>query len=132
MNGIQSFSHDAFGKIRIIDRDGEPWFVAKDICDALGLENSRQAVSRLDDDEKDTVILNDGTPGNPDKAIISESGLYNLVIRSDLQDPASAGHPVAAIIRLVMSPHSATFGAKPSAYFRNIIFTSSAPPACFL
>lgn len=83
MNALKIFEHERFGEIRVVERDGEPWFIAKNVCDALGLDNSRQAVARLDDDERDTVILNDGTPGNPDRIVISESGLYSLVIRSD-------------------------------------------------
>ena len=71
--------------------DGEPWFVAKDVCDALELQNSRQAVSRLDEDDKriinvanDSVILNDGSSksGNPNMTFINESGLYRLIFES--------------------------------------------------
>lgn len=59
-----------------------PWFVAKDVCDVLELSNVGQALARLDDDEKSSITLNDGTPGNPNKAIVSESGLYALVLAS--------------------------------------------------
>ena len=62
--------------------DGEPWFVAKDVCDVLEINNSRQALARLDDDEKNTVITNDGIPGNPNISVINESGLYHLTITS--------------------------------------------------
>ncbi|MFR0558256.1 BRO family protein [Pseudoscardovia radai] len=69
--------------VRVLtDEDGEPWFVAKDVCAILGLGNSRQAVASLDEDEKNTVIISDGIPGNPNKTIISEPGLYSLVSRS--------------------------------------------------
>lgn len=67
---MQIFENAQFGVVRATEIDGEPWFVAKDVCDALGLGNSRQALSRLDDDEKDTVILNDSIPGNPNKAVV--------------------------------------------------------------
>jgi prophage antirepressor-like protein len=70
--------------VRSVTKDGEPWFVAKDVCDTLGLTNSRQAVAALDDDEKNTVTLNDGIRrGNPNVAIVSEPGLYRLISRSD-------------------------------------------------
>lgn len=79
---IQVFDSLQFGELRITTFDGEPWFVAKDVCNALELNNSRQALSRLDDDEKSTVILNDGTPGNPNFAVVNEAGLYALVMSS--------------------------------------------------
>jgi prophage antirepressor-like protein len=77
------FTTFKFGKksIRVIDRNGEPWFVAKDVCDALHLTNSRKALTSLDEDEKDTVTLSYGTQGNPNHAVVSESGMYTLVLR---------------------------------------------------
>lgn len=79
----QVFDNPEFGRLRVIHgEDGEPWFVAKDVCDALGLGNVGQALARLDDDEKSSITLNDGTPGNPNKAIVSESGLYALALTS--------------------------------------------------
>ena len=79
----QVFSSKEFGKLRAVrGEDGEPWFVAKDVCDALGLGNVGQALARLDEDEKSSITLNDGTPGNPNKSIVSESGLYALVLAS--------------------------------------------------
>lgn len=82
MNELQIFNNAMFGNVRIILQDNEPWFVAKDICDCLEINNSRQALSRLDDDEKNSVILNDGTAGNPEKSIVNEYGLYSLVLSS--------------------------------------------------
>lgn len=79
----QVFSSEEFGSIRAMrGDDGEPWFVAKDVCDALGLGNVGQALARLDEDEKGSITLNDGTPGNPNKAIVTEPGLYALVLAS--------------------------------------------------
>jgi len=69
-------------KVRTITIDDEPWFVAKDVCGILDISNGRQALVRLDDDEKNTVILNDGTPGNPNTAIVNEPGLYSLILSS--------------------------------------------------
>lgn len=82
MNELQVFNNAMFGNVRIIIQDNEPWFVAKDVCDCLEINNSRQALSRLDDDEKNSVILNDGIPGNPEKSIVNEYGLYSLVMSS--------------------------------------------------
>jgi prophage antirepressor-like protein len=68
--------------VRAIRRDSQAWLVAKDVCDALSISNSRDAVSRLDDDEKNTVAITDGTPGNPNKTVINEAGCYRLVFTS--------------------------------------------------
>lgn len=66
----------------LTDSQGEPWFVAKDVCDILEISNNRDAISQLDSDEKNTVVISDGIPGNPNKTIISEPGLYKLIMRS--------------------------------------------------
>lgn len=66
--------------VRVITRDGEPWFVAKDLCQILELSNVGQALSRLDDDEKKAIVLQDGSAGNPNVAIISEHGFYSLLM----------------------------------------------------
>ena len=51
-NEITVFQNDQFGSVRTIIRDGEPWFVAADVCRALELGDTHKAVERLDDDEK--------------------------------------------------------------------------------
>lgn len=81
-NNLITFNNPDFGEVRTLNIDNEPWFVAADVCKALDLDNSRQAVARLDDDEKNTVILTDGIPGNPNKTIVNEPGLYTLVLGS--------------------------------------------------
>ena len=81
-NGIQVFEKNDFGKVRVVERNGEPWFVAADVCRALDVVNSRDAVARLDTDEKNTVVLTDGTPGNPQKTVVNEPGLYTLILGS--------------------------------------------------
>lgn len=65
-------------EIRVTDQNGDPWFVANDIADRLRIGNIRQALTRLDDDEKG-VILNDTPGGKQEISIISESGLYRLI-----------------------------------------------------
>ena len=69
-------------QIRIIMLDGEPWWVAKDVCEVLELFNVGQALARLEDDEKNSIILNDGTSGNPNMIAVSEPGLYSLILSS--------------------------------------------------
>lgn len=63
--------------VRTVDMQGEPWFVAVDVCSVLDIDNSRQATSYLDDDER-SVITNDGRP----LTIVSEPGLFSLILRS--------------------------------------------------
>lgn len=68
--------------VRVISRDNQPWFVANDVCNALGYSNPRDAIAKhLDDDEKG-VANSDTLGGNQQLTIISESGLYALVLRS--------------------------------------------------
>lgn len=75
------FSFESQADIRAVIIDGEPWFIALDVCNALGISNNRDALLKLDDDEKNTVALTDGKRGNPNTLIISESGLYTLILR---------------------------------------------------
>lgn len=81
MSELQIFNNEQFGKIRVVEIENEPWFVASDVCKILDLGNTSQVLSRLDDDEKNTIILNEGI-GNPNKSIVNEYGLYNLVLTS--------------------------------------------------
>ncbi len=84
-NQIQQFHNEEFGNIRIVNIDGQPWFVGKDVCDALGYQNPRDALSRhVDGDDKNSVVIHDGIPGNPNKTAVNESGLYSLILSSKL------------------------------------------------
>lgn len=80
MSNVIPFDFDG-NAVRAIVREGEPWFVAKDVCDVLEIGNSRDALSRLDEDEKD-VGNTDTLGGQQEMNIISESGLYSLIFRS--------------------------------------------------
>lgn len=81
MNGLQVFQNPAFGSVRALTIDGEPWFVAADVCKALEIGNSRQAVARLDDDEKGVISVD--TPGGKQEMnAVNEPGLYGLVLSS--------------------------------------------------
>lgn len=63
------------------DEQGDPWFVAKDVCAVLGLSNNRKAVASLDEDEKG-VTISDTLGGEQEMLTVSESGLYSLIFRS--------------------------------------------------
>lgn len=83
MNDLQMFHNDEFGKLRsFLDSDGNPWFVAADVCAILGLNASNTSrEDYLDRDEKG--LYNVQTPGGEQKMLcINESGLYSLVLRS--------------------------------------------------
>ena len=67
--------------VRTITRNGEPWFVVKDVCDILEIQNSRDTLTRLDEDEKDVDSIYT-LGGNQEMQVVSESGLYNLIIGS--------------------------------------------------
>ena len=81
MNELQIFSNDQFGQIRTVVEDGEPLFVLKDVCAVFGDQNYRRVSSRLDDDEKG-VSITDTLGGKQELTIISESGLYNVILLS--------------------------------------------------
>ena len=81
MNELTVFENEQFGSVRTIIRDGEPWFVAADVCRALEIGNSRQAIVRLDDDEKG-VISTDTPGGAQEMSVVNEPGLYALVLGS--------------------------------------------------
>ncbi|WP_319466982.1 Bro-N domain-containing protein [uncultured Pseudodesulfovibrio sp.] len=67
----------------LTDDNGDPWFVAKDVCDILGFAKPADSVRGLDDDEKQTVkIKSHNMRGNPMATVINESGLYSLILRS--------------------------------------------------
>jgi prophage antirepressor-like protein len=78
--------------IRVVMRDGDPWFVVADVCRVLGIQNAPQAVQNLDEDEKG--ICSTYTPGGQqDVLIVSEGGLYTLVLRSrSATTPGSVAH----------------------------------------
>lgn len=81
MNTLQVFSYNG-AQVRTVEQNGEPWWVLKDVCDILGIANSRDVVNRLDDDEKGVGQI-DTLGGAQEMTIISESGLYNVILRSD-------------------------------------------------
>lgn len=85
MNELKIFENPQFGEIRVIEQGGEPWFVAADVCRALGLEQVTRAMDRLDDDERGLVKVTH--PQSPTKTMdvnaINEPGLYHLVLCSN-------------------------------------------------
>ena len=68
--------------LRVILIKNEPWFVAKDVCNALSIVNTQDAVRGLDDDEKDGVGITDSMGRDQVTTVINESGLYSLIFKS--------------------------------------------------
>jgi prophage antirepressor-like protein len=69
-------------EIRVVMRDGEPWWALRDVCGTLEIANASDAAGRLEDDEKGVVLTD--TPGGAQKiTVVSEPGLYRLIMRSD-------------------------------------------------
>lgn len=84
MNELTVFNNEEFGEIRTITIDGEPWFVAADVCRALEIGNPTDATHRLDADEKmiTLVSIEGNRRGNPNMTVVNEPGLYTLILSS--------------------------------------------------
>lgn len=83
-NKIQVFQNEAFGQVRVITKDGEPWFVGKEIAEKLGYSNSRKALADHVKDNHKGVTKCDTLGGKQQLTIIDEAGFYSLVLRSKL------------------------------------------------
>lgn len=81
MNAMQIFEYKQ-NPVRMIERDGEPWWVLKDVCEALGIHGNRNVAARLDEDEKG-VHKTDSLGGEQEMTIINEPGLYSVILRSN-------------------------------------------------
>lgn len=81
MNDVTIFRKDEFGAVRAVTLKGEPWFVAADVCRALGLGNSSDVIKRLDEDERTLVSIEGASNGLPVNAV-NEPGLYALILGS--------------------------------------------------
>lgn len=78
---LQIFKNNTFGNVRVLEQNGEPWFVAKDVCECLAISKHRDAISRLDADERGSVKV-DTLGGKQEMATVNEYGLYSLVLSS--------------------------------------------------
>ncbi|MCF7995277.1 MAG: hypothetical protein K9L88_10605 [Chromatiaceae bacterium] len=94
-----TFSFDQTFNVRVVMRDGDPWFYAVDVCKALGLGNTAMTVAKLDDDEKSQVIdsstvsSTDNGEINNLRTVVNESGLYTMILRCrDATKPGTMPH----------------------------------------
>lgn len=81
MNDMQIFTYNS-NEVRTVEMNGEPWFVLKDVCEVLGLTDTGRTAERLDPDELTRTTLVSGGQ-NREMFVINESGLYNVILRSD-------------------------------------------------
>ena len=96
-NRMQIFQNEEFGRIRtFVTEDGVPWFVGKDVAEALGYSNARDALSKHVDKEDKGVAKCDTPGGKQDLSIINESGLYALIFGSKLESAKRFKHWVTS------------------------------------
>lgn len=81
-NDIQIFNYNN-REVRTVQKDGEPWFVLKDVCAILDISNHKMTTQRLDVDEVSQTYLIDSIGRKQEMTVINESGLYNVILRSD-------------------------------------------------
>ena len=84
MMNLMAFDNNEFGQVRAFQKDGEVWFVGKDVCEAFGDTNYRRSLSRIDNEDKNTSQIS--TPGGTQNmTVINESGLYSLLFQMQPQ-----------------------------------------------
>ena len=112
-NELINFHHEMFGDIRAIERDGEPWFVGKDVAVALGYSNARDALAKHVDNEDKKILTSQNATleklniPNRGLTIINESGLYSLVLCSKLPSAKKFKHWVTAEVLPSIRRHGA-------------------------
>ena len=82
MNEMQVFNYKS-SQVRTVEINNEPWFVLKDVCAVLDLGSAHKVSERLDEDERNQIPLTDSLGRKQETTIINESGLYNVILRSD-------------------------------------------------
>lgn len=96
MNDLQIFNNEEFGQIRTVTIDNEPWFVGRDVAEALGYSEPRSAVSKKVDDTDKGVAEMETPSGKQNMTIINESGLYALIFGSKLDSAKRFKHWVTS------------------------------------
>lgn len=107
MNEIQIFNNLEFGKIRTTEIDGEPWFVGKDVADALGYQNASKALQDHVDEEDKLNNESLSSLGQRGGWLINESGLYSLVLSSKLPNAKQFKHWVTSEVLPSIRKHGA-------------------------
>ena len=110
-NHLQIFSSPEFGEVRTkVDEKGEPWFCAKDVCDALGYKRSRDAIEQhVEEDEAVKHRLIDSLGRKQLTTFINESGLYSLIMSSKLENAKRFRHWVTSEVLPAIRKRGAYF-----------------------
>ena len=121
-NTLQIFTNTELNaNIRVVEIDGQPFFVAKDVCDCLEISKYRDAITRLDDDERRPVKV-DTLQGKQQMAAVNEFGLYNLILGSRKPEAKQfkrwITHEVLPSIRKTGSYQNPQFSKKAGCTFR--------------
>lgn len=110
-NKMQIFENAQFGKLRTVMIDGEPWFVGKDVAEALGHKNTKYALSTHVFEEDKRVLLRSGFPTleipNRGLTVINESGMYSLIFSSKLEGAKQFKHWVTSEVLPSIRKHGA-------------------------
>lgn len=106
-NELEIFKNEEFGEIRTVTIDEEPWFVGKDVANALGYSNTRDAITKHVDDEDKGVAKCDTPSGKQNMSIINESGLYALIFGSKLESANRFKHWVTSEVLPSIRKHGA-------------------------
>lgn len=96
MNELKIFENPAFGKVRVVEQGGEPWFVGKDVVEILGYQNGSRDVNRHVDEDDRQNYQNGTFESNRGLTIINESGLYSLILSSKMPNAKKFKHWVTA------------------------------------
>lgn len=107
MNQLQIFSNTEFGTIRTLEMNGDPWFVGKDVAEALGYANPRDAISKHVDTDDKGVAKCDTLGGTQEFTTINESGVYALVFGSKLESAKRFKHWVTSEVLPSIRKHGA-------------------------
>lgn len=107
-NQMQIFENEAFGKIRVLEIDSQPWFVGKDVANVLGYEKSRNAITmHVDEDDALKRGLIDSLGRTQQTTFINESGLYALIFGSKLPAARAFKRWVTSVVLPSIRKHGA-------------------------
>lgn len=105
---IQVFNNEKFGRIRAISIDGEPWFIGTEVATDLGYTNPRKAIrDHVNPSDRNTVTIRSGIRGNPNKIVVNESGVYSLVLYSQLPAAKKFKHWITSEVIPCIRKHGA-------------------------
>ena len=90
-NELKLFENPEFGSVRVMEIDGESWFVGRDICKLFGDKNESRSLGRVDDADKQTIQITDAMGREQNAIIINESGLYSLLFAMQPQKANNGG-----------------------------------------